>query len=48
MVQTIFFLIAGILLIIGGWQAAPDSALRRWEATRKEKEAAQASQEVAE
>jgi hypothetical protein len=38
MVQTIFFLIAGFLLIIGGWQAGPDSALRRWEASRQEKE----------
>jgi hypothetical protein len=43
MVQTIFFLIVGILLMIGGWQAAPDSALRRWEASRKEKEAAKAA-----
>jgi hypothetical protein len=42
MVQTIFLLLVGILLIIGGWQAAPDSALRRWEASRNEKEAAQA------
>jgi hypothetical protein len=48
MVQTIFFLIAGLLLIIGGWQAAPDSALRRWEASRKEKEAAKAALEPAE
>jgi hypothetical protein len=47
MVQTIFFLIAGVLLIIGGWQAAPDSALRRWEAARKEKEAAEAAQQLA-
>ncbi len=43
MVQTIFFMIVGILLIIGAWQAAPDSAFRKWEASRKEKEAAQAA-----
>jgi amino acid transporter len=48
MVQTIFFLIVGLLLIIGGWQAAPDSALRRWDASRKEKEAAEAAQEPVE
>jgi hypothetical protein len=48
MVQTIFFLILGILLIVGGWQAAPDSALRRWEASRKEKESAQAALEPVE
>jgi hypothetical protein len=47
-VQTIFFLIMGILLIIGGWQAGPDSALRRWEASWKEKEAAKAALEPAE
>jgi hypothetical protein len=47
-VQTIFFLIAGLLLIIGGWQAGPDSALRRWEASRKEKEAAKAALEPVE
>jgi hypothetical protein len=40
MVQTIFFMLVGIGLIIGAWQAAPDSALRQWEASRKEKEAA--------
>ena len=40
MVQTIFLLIVGVLLIIGAWQAAPDSALMKWEASRKEKEAA--------
>jgi hypothetical protein len=39
MVQTIFFMIVGIGLIIGAWQAAPDSALRQWDASRKEKEA---------
>jgi hypothetical protein len=48
LVQTIFFLILGILLIIGGWQAAPDSALMKWEAARKEKEAAKAALEPAE
>jgi hypothetical protein len=37
-VQTIFLLIVGIGLIIGAWQAAPDSALRQWDASRKEKE----------
>jgi len=40
MVQTIFFMIVGIGLIIGAWQAAPDSTLRQWEASRKTKEAA--------
>jgi hypothetical protein len=39
MVQTIFFMIIGIGLIIGAWQAAPDSALRQWDASRKDKEA---------
>jgi hypothetical protein len=43
MVQTIFLLIVGIGLIIGAWQAAPDSALRQWDASRKEKEQAQES-----
>jgi hypothetical protein len=43
MVQTIFLLIVGIGLIIGAWQAAPDSALRQWDASRKEKEEAQES-----
>jgi hypothetical protein len=38
MVQTIFLLIVGVLLIVGAWQAAPDSALMKWEAARKEKE----------
>ncbi|MEE4143213.1 MAG: hypothetical protein V2I26_00305 [Halieaceae bacterium] len=42
MVQTFFFLVLGLLLIVGGWQAAPDSALMRWEAARKEREAARA------
>ena len=40
MVQTIFLLIVGVLLIVGAWQAAPDSALMQWEAARKEKETA--------
>lgn len=35
MVQTLFLMIFGILLIIGAWQAAPDSALMKWEAARK-------------
>jgi hypothetical protein len=48
MVQTIFFLVVGLLLVIGGWQAAPDSALRRWEASRKEKEAAKSALESVE
>jgi hypothetical protein len=43
MVQTLFFMIVGVLLIIGAWQAAPDSALMKWEAARKEKESAEAS-----
>ena len=46
MVQTIFFMIVGIGLIIGAWQAAPDSALRQWEASRKEKEAAKSTPET--
>jgi hypothetical protein len=46
MVQTIFLLIVGVLLIIGAWQAAPDSALMKWEAARKEKEAAQPTTET--
>jgi hypothetical protein len=45
MVQTIFLLIVGVLLIIGAWQAAPDSALMKWEAARKEKEAAKETSE---
>jgi len=45
MVQTVFFMIVGILLIIGAWQATPDSAFRKWEASRKEKEAAKAALE---
>jgi hypothetical protein len=43
MVQTIFFMIIGIGLIIGAWQAAPDSALRQWDASRKDKEAQEAT-----
>ena len=45
MVQTIFMMIVGILLIIGAWQAAPDSALMKWEASRKEKEASKKASE---
>jgi len=43
MVQTIFFMIVGIGLIIGAWQAAPDSALMQWEVSRKEKEVAKST-----
>lgn len=46
MVQTIFFMILGIGLLIGGWQAAPDSALRQWEASRKESKEQKASNET--
>ena len=45
MVQTIFLLIVGVFLIIGAWQAAPDSALMQWEAARKEKEASKKASE---
>jgi hypothetical protein len=45
MVQTIFMMIVGVLLIIGAWQAAPDSALMKWEAARKEKEASKKASE---
>ena len=45
MVQTIFLMIAGVLLSIGAWQSAPDSALMKWEASRKEKEAAKEVEE---
>lgn len=44
-VQTVFFMIAGILLAVGAWQAAPDSALMKWEAAHKEKKAAKKSSE---
>jgi hypothetical protein len=47
MVQTLFFMLIGILLIIGGWQAAPNSALRQWEASRKTKQLADVGQEPA-
>jgi hypothetical protein len=40
-------MILGILLLVGGWQAAPDSALRRWDASRKEKEAAAIAEDAA-
>jgi len=43
MVQTIFFMIVGILMAVSAWQAAPDSRFIQWEATRKEKEVAQKS-----
>ncbi len=45
MVQTIFLMIAGVLLSIGAWQSAPDSALMKWEASRKEKGAAKEGEE---
>ena len=48
MVQTIFLMILGIVLLIGGWQAAPDSALMQWEASRKEKKAQEAAEHVSE
>lgn len=48
MVQTLFFMILGIGLLIGGWQAAPDSALRQWEASRKESEEQKAFNEAEE
>ena len=35
-VQTIVLFILGIVLVIIGWQAAPDSAVRQWEASRRE------------
>jgi hypothetical protein len=47
MVQTVFFMIAGILISVGAWQAAPDSALMKWDASRKEKKAAASSEESA-
>jgi hypothetical protein len=48
MVQTIFFMLVGIGMIIGGWQAAPDSALRKWEASRKEIKAEEAAEQASE
>jgi hypothetical protein len=44
MVQTLFFMIMGILIAIGAWQSAPDSWLMQWEASRKSKELAPESQ----
>jgi hypothetical protein len=38
-------LMVGVRLIIGAWQAAPDSALMKWEASRKAKEAAEATRD---
>ena len=35
MVQTIFFMIVGIMIAIGAWQSAPDSWFMQWEAARK-------------
>ena len=48
MVQTVFFMIAGILIAVGAWQAAPDSALMKWDASRKEKKSAQKSSDESE
>ena len=47
LVQTIFFMIIGILLAIGAWQAAPDSWYMQWEASRKQKKAEEKSSEAA-
>jgi hypothetical protein len=46
MVQTLFLMIVGVLLIIGAWQAAPDSALMQYEASRKDKEASKKAQDA--
>lgn len=46
MVQTLFMMLVGIGLAIGAWQAAPNSALMKWEADRKEKEASEGKQEA--
>ena len=40
-VQTVFFLILGILIAIGAWQAAPDSWFMTWVAEREQKKAAE-------
>ena len=48
MVQTIFFMIVGVGLIIGAWQAAPDSALKQWDARRKEKKTLEAEYQASE
>ena len=37
MVQALFLMIFRVLLIIGVGQAAPDSALMKWEVARKSK-----------
>jgi len=39
LVQTIFFMILGILLAIGAWQSTPDSAMSKLNASRKTKSA---------
>lgn len=38
LVQTLFFMIMGILIAIGAWQSASDSWLMQWEAARKSEE----------
>jgi hypothetical protein len=38
-------MIVGILLAIGAWQSAPDSAMRKWEASLKEKSASKKASE---
>lgn len=48
LVQTIFFLIAGILVAIGAWQAAPDSWFMQWTEARKEKKEAEKAQKTIE
>ena len=48
LVQTIFFLIAGILMAIGAWQAAPDSWFMQWTEARKEKKDAEKAQKTIE
>jgi len=44
-VQTVFMIIFGVLLAIGAWQSAPDSAMRKWEASLKEKSASKKAAE---
>jgi len=44
-VQTVFLMIVGILLAIGAWQSAPDSAMMKWEASLKEKSATKKASE---
>jgi len=42
LVQTVFFMIIGVLLAIGAWQAAPDSWFMQWAKTVDEKKKAKA------